>query len=84
MKIEELMARALCKAEGENPDAPYYHQNHPETVLWEVYLPTAEAVLTEQMNISAEVKAVGDEALMEEKPADYIYRAMTQAILEGK
>ena len=78
MNTKERMARAAYRSLGLYGE----YENSGSTKV--VVNTVAEAVLTEQMEISAEVRAIGDEALMEEKPADYISRAMTQGILEGK
>ena len=95
MNTKERMARAACPhvkpwIDGTDVEYTGCHCKAADTPAWRrpacllVSTGIVESVFAEQMEISAEVKAVGDEARMEEKPADYIYRAMTQAILEGK
>ena len=80
MNTKEQLARAIIKFWDIDPDKRLVSGK----LMWESTLPLLEAVLASQLEINAAVKAVGDEARMEEKPADYIYRAMTQGIQDGK
>ena len=72
MDINELMCRALCRADGGNPDAETTRQHMPYKKLWECYRP--------QINdIRAALEAAGY-AIVPRKPTKAMDEAGYDAI----
>lgn len=84
--ILKAVARAICRAGCEIKDCPCHYANGDQEIK------EADAAITAFLKAAAErdwrmrrieptadMKRVGDEAVSEEKPAHYIYRAMNAA-----